>query len=153
MSMMEWLADHRRAALGSLAFGAAVLLFFPFQTTVTNAWTISAVNVDGHPINGCRIEQKWEWPAIGLSRSDVITTNASGIAYFPSRKARASLIERAVGTVTGFNFHGPPTVRSVTFFGCDQMNRSVQLAVFQSGDSVSYRHQVSTVWRDSSRFK
>ena len=153
MPMTEWLVSRRMALLGSIALAGFAVIFYPFQSTVTNAWTIAAVNADGHPIAGCRIEQKWEWRAVGLSASAVATTDVAGRAFFPARRARASIFERSTGSIVHFNFHGPGTARSVKFFGCDEKNRQVQLGVYQFGDSLSYEHRVSTAWRDSSMLK
>ena len=144
----------RRTAIAALmALGVFAVIFYPFQSTVTNAWTIATVNADGHPIAGCRIEQKWEWRAVGLSESAAVITDASGHAFFPVRKTRASLFERSTGSIAQFNFHGPATARSVRFFGCDEKNRSVQLGVYQLGESLSYEHRVSTAWTNSSMLK
>ena len=151
--MMEMLVTRRTAILASGALVVFVVIFYPFKSIVTNAWTIAAVNADGHPIAGCRIEQKWEWRAVGLSESAVVTTDVSGRAFFPVRRARASIFERSTGSIVHFNFHGPGTARSVKFFGCDEKNRQVQLGVYQFGDSLSYEHRVSTAWRDSSMLK
>ena len=151
--MMEMLVTRRTAIVALVALAVFAVLFYPFQSTVTTAWMIAAVNADGHPIAGCRIVQKWEWRAVGLSESGVVITDRTGRALFPVRKTRASIFERSTGTIANFNFHGPGTGKSVTFFGCDEKNRQVELGVHQVGESMSYEHRVSTVWRDSSMLK
>ena len=144
----------RRTAIAALAaLVAFAVIFYPFQSTVTNAWMIAAVNADGHPIAGCRIVQKWEWRAVGLSESAVVITDTTGRAVFPVRGTRASLFERSTGTIANFSFHGPGTGKSVKFFGCDEKNQQVELGVHQVGESMSYEHRVRTVWRDSSMLK
>ena len=151
--MMEMLVTRRTAIVALVALAVFAVIFYPFQSTVTNAWTIAAVNADGHPIAGCRIEQKWEWRAVGVSESATVITDASGRAAFPVRRTRASIFERSTGSIVHFNFHGPATAKSVKFFGCDEKNRQMQLGVYQLGESLSYEHRVSTAWRDSSMLK
>jgi hypothetical protein len=87
----------RRAVLVTLAIGACGLLFYPFESTVTDAWLITATNTDGHPVAGCRIEQHWEWRVVGLKDLAVETTDVAGHASFPRRTVRASLAQRMTG--------------------------------------------------------
>jgi hypothetical protein len=143
----------RRAVLVTLAIGACGLLFYPFQSTVTDAWLITATNTDGHPVAGCRIEQHWEWRVVGLKDLAVETTDVAGHASFPRRTVRASLAQRMTGGLANISVHGPASGRSVEFVGCDAKNRRAQLGIHQVGDTMMYVHQVPTVWRDSSMLK
>ena len=147
------LRTRRTRALVAIALATGILLLYPFKVTVTHLWTITAVNSDGHPIAGCRIEQQWEWRAIGVSNSDVKVTDRTGHAIFPPRTVRASVAERAWGTVSTFSFHGTVSGRHVQFFACNEKNVRTQLGIHQYGDTMMVDHRVPTVWRDSSMLK
>ena len=125
------LRTRRTRALVAMALATGILLLYPFKITVTDAWMITALNSDGHPIAGCRIEQQWEWRAIGVSDLAAITTDASGHATFPRRTVRASVATRAWGAVAAFNFHSPATGRHVQFFACNEKNARTQLGLHQ----------------------
>jgi hypothetical protein len=143
----------RRVVFWTLGIAVCGVLLYPFESTVTNAWLITATNTDGHPLAGCRIEQHWEWKAIGLDRSDAATTDGSGHVMFPRRTVRANLAERVTGIVATFNFHSAPTARRVEFYGCDAKNQRTLLGISQAGPTMMYTHQVSTVWRDAVMLK
>jgi hypothetical protein len=147
------LRTRRARALVAIAVAAGVLLFYPFKVTVTDLWTLTALNSDGHPIAGCRIEQQWEWGAIGVNDSAALTTDRSGKVLFPRRTVRASVAARAWGSLATFNFHGPASGRRVQFFACNEKNVRTQLGIYQLGDTMMYEHRVPTVWRDSSMLK
>ncbi len=143
----------RRVVLWAVGTVVCFLLFYPFESTVTGAWLIAATNTDGHPIAGCRIEQHWQWRAIGLDRTDFATTDGSGHVMFPRRTARANLAKRVTGSVSTFSFHGPGNAKHVEFYGCDAKNQRALLGISQAGPTLMYTHQVPTVWRDASMLK
>ena len=143
----------RRVVFWTLGIAVCAVLFYPFQSTVTTAWLITATNADGHPIAGCRIEQHWQWQAIGLDRSDSATTDVAGHVMFPRRTVRASLTERVTGTVSTFSFHGAPTARLVEFYGCDAKNQRARLGISQTGPTMMFTHRVPTVWSEASMLK
>ena len=143
----------RRALVLALLGVTAFALFYPFQSIVTNRWFIAAVNVDGHPIAGCQIEQQWEWRAVGLTGREVLTTDVAGHAIFPPRTVRASLFRRVSGTIGSISWHGPASGKSVQFLGCDAKGQRADLGIYQRGESMTYTHKVPTVWRDASMLR
>lgn len=147
------LATRRARALAAISIAAAVLLLYPFKISVTGIWMITALNSDGHPIAGCRIEQQWEWRAIGVTHSDAVTTDVSGQAIFPRRTVRASVVQRAWGAVASASFHGAVSGRHVQFYGCNEQNVRSRLGIHQLGDTMLFDHRVATNWRDSSMLK
>lgn len=143
----------RRALVLTLLGLAVFALLYPFQSTVTNRWVITAVNVDGHPIAGCQVEQQWEWKAVGVTGQAVLTTDVAGHATFPQRTARASLIQRVSGTIRSISFHGSRSGKWVQFLGCDAKGQRADLGIYQAGDTMTYSHRVPTVWRDASMLR
>jgi hypothetical protein len=121
---------------------AAAVLFYPFESTIAPRWMIRALRPDGGYVTGCAIEQRWEWRAAGAAGESIVITDASGYAIFPPRRARASLMRRAIGTVNGIGFHTVPTVKRVQFFGCSDGAQPQSLGIYQSGDSISYEYRV-----------
>jgi hypothetical protein len=147
------LRTRRARALIALALATGVLLLYPFKVTVTGIWMITALNSDGHPIAGCRVEQQWEWRAIGVSSSDVLVTDVSGHAIFPRRTVRASVAGRTWGAIATFSFHGTVSGRHVEFFACNEKNARTGLGIHQLGETMMYDYRVPTVWRDASMLK
>jgi hypothetical protein len=120
----------------------AGVLFYPFESTIAPRWMIRALRPDGGYITGCAIEQRWEWRAAGAAGESIAITDASGVALFPPRTARASLMRRAIGTVNGIGFHTVPTTKSVQFFGCSDGPQPRSLGIYQFGDSITYEYRV-----------
>ncbi|HTD22083.1 MAG TPA: hypothetical protein VK738_05490 [Terriglobales bacterium] len=101
-----------------LAISLAVLLF-PLELEVTPARLIQAVDLQGKPVQGYRIEEQWAWWGIEFDfHRDVATTDANGLVHFDRHVIQASrlrrfLAEHPVGGVEGTPKHGP-----VVWFSC-----------------------------------
>lgn len=100
-STMVWLG-------GVLVILLALLLLYPFETTVVPEWKIRVVNETGKPMPGILVNEGWREHSIELHRNEqALVTDGEGYVYFPRRGVRACLLHRTVGKViTSVNPHG-----------------------------------------------
>ena len=131
---------RRRRTLLALAAMAVAVIVFPFEHEVTPAWTLSVTDASSRAIEGCRIEQHWEWLAVGVQQSDVAQSNVVGGVTFPRRTARASFARQWWGQVSGITFHGPSLSRRAYFLGCGAGTSPEMLGVGQEGDRTWGRY-------------
>jgi hypothetical protein len=99
----------KRATYGITLFVLlAVVLFYPFETTVVPEWKIRVVDAVGNPVKGVVVNQGWRHHSIEIHRQEQsLVADAEGYVTFPRRTARAGLLVRAVGSVIAeFNPHG-----------------------------------------------
>jgi hypothetical protein len=81
--------------------GAAVLLLlfliYPFKSTIVPRWRVHLADEAGTPVAGINVTEHWQHHLIeATGHEDVQQTDASGVADFPERWARASLITRTI---------------------------------------------------------
>jgi len=91
---------NRKSLSAVFALLAAGLLFVPWNTTVAPAVRAQVFDERGKPAAGIRVEQEWEYLAIGSEPQRAIsTTGSDGYAAFPKRSVRISLARKAISFV------------------------------------------------------
>jgi hypothetical protein len=91
---------NRKSLLVVFAILAAVLLFVPWNTTVVPAVRAQVFDEMGKPAAGIRVEQEWEYLAIGSESQQAISTSGSdGYVVFPKRSVRISFARKALSFV------------------------------------------------------
>lgn len=97
-----WIGSFLIAAIGSL-----VLSTIERTTQTVPPWSIQFVDQLDRPFVGLRVQQSWQNYSLEESANIAIeTTNESGIAVFPARYLRASLLDHLLGPLKSFLFGG-----------------------------------------------
>lgn len=123
-----------------LATIAAVALLFPFEHEVAPAWAFDVVDSDNRALPGCRIQEHWEWLAVGVQGDDTTVSDAGGRARFPRRTVRSSVASQWVGTLRGVGFHTPFMGPRAYFLGCAQGKYPDRLDAEKVGSVIAYRY-------------
>jgi hypothetical protein len=98
---------NRRVTLALSAVLVTGLLFLPWDNTVALGIQIQVLDEAGSPAVGVRVEQEWEYFAIGSERHrEVSKTDARGYVAFPPRFARISLAQKILNFVRALRPHG-----------------------------------------------
>jgi hypothetical protein len=111
----------------------AVILGYPFESTVVPAWRLRAVDERGDPYVGKQVRQAWKHYSLELDAGENMEdqfTDGNGYVTFPERSIRTPLLWRAVLTTVraaltvahgGYGIHadvaatGPRGYKSVTY--------------------------------------
>lgn len=94
-------------SLLTVAIAAAVLSTIQRTTQSVPPWSIQFVDQLDRPFVGLRVQQYWQDYSLEESANFATeTTNESGIAVFPARYLRASLLDRLLGPLESFLFRG-----------------------------------------------
>jgi hypothetical protein len=76
----------------------AVLLLYPFETTVVPEWKVRVVDESGKPMISIGVKEGWEHSSIEMNRHEQdLTTDNDGWVTFPRRTIRANLLWRLGG--------------------------------------------------------
>jgi len=119
---------------------SVVVVFFPVEHEVTPEWAFDVVDSDNRELPGCRIQQHWEWLAVGLQRDDTAVSDAAGRIHFPRRTVRFSFGRQWVGTVSGFGFHSAFMGPRAYFLGCAEGTGPDRLDAEKVGNVLAYRY-------------
>jgi hypothetical protein len=77
---------------------AAIVLVYPFQTTVVPAWQLRVVDDTGLAVAGIKVTEHWQHNSLeSVGHEDFETTDRNGRVSFPARPIRSSLFARALG--------------------------------------------------------
>ncbi len=87
---------RRRVSLLVVLAGVALILFFPFTTTVIPEWKIRVVDESGQPLENVRVVQMWHHYSLGADDGEEKWTDANGYVVFRERTVRASLLYRVL---------------------------------------------------------
>jgi hypothetical protein len=99
---------NRKVFLALSAVLVAALLFLPWNSTVAPGIRIQVLDEAGSPAAGARVEQEWEYFAIGSERHrEVSKTDAGGYVAFPQRSVRISPARKMLSFVRSLKPHGP----------------------------------------------
>jgi hypothetical protein len=78
----------------------AVVLLYPFQSTVVPPKSVLVVTEDWKPIEGARVRQTWQHYSLeSVGHEQDLRTNEYGRVMFPPRTIRASVLRRLVHPV------------------------------------------------------
>jgi hypothetical protein len=145
---------HKIIACGILVL--ALILLYPFQTTVVPLWELQVVDDTGASVSGMKVTQHWQHNSLeDVGHEDLKLTNAEGKVVFISRKIRASLITRASAPILKLVREGSGAklgpYASVVVWGSN--NKETNVAIYEVGETppsqivVSRINQIRTVTR------
>ncbi|MDQ6788099.1 MAG: hypothetical protein M3033_14945 [Acidobacteriota bacterium] len=72
----------------------ALILFFPYKTTIVPEWKIRAVDNQGKPISHARFRQGWDNYSYDISGMEFLEGDDNGYVILPERSFYAPLIYR-----------------------------------------------------------
>jgi hypothetical protein len=99
---------NRKVPLALSAVLVAALLFLPWNSTVAPRIRIQVLDETGSPAAGVRVEQEWEYFAIGSDRHrEISKTDAEGYVAFPQRSVKISAVRKMLSFVISLRPHGP----------------------------------------------
>jgi hypothetical protein len=94
-----------QCALGAILL--ATLLFLPWKNSIAPAIRLEVLDEAGNPAIGVRVEQDWEYFAIGSERQrEVSRTDSAGYVSFPERSVRISVVRQMLSFVRSLRPHG-----------------------------------------------
>jgi hypothetical protein len=133
MSRLDWIpkiGPRLRKVLAVLFLLLAVLLLFPFKTTIVPAWTLRVVDQSGTAVRGIKVTQHWQHYLLESSgHEDLRQVTADGTVGFPERTIRASLLRRFLATIVRFTRSGAEAKRepyaSVVVWGSNSHETAV----------------------------
>ena len=128
-----------RWVLAFVTIGVVGVLF-PFEHEVTPGWAFDVVDANNRALPGCRIQQHFEWLAVGLQRDDAAVSDAGGRVRFPRRTARTSFARQWIGTLSGSGFHSAFMGPRAYFLGCAQGAYPDRLDADKVGNEITYRY-------------
>jgi hypothetical protein len=79
----------------------ALVMLYPFKTTVVPAWRLRVVDEKDSPYGGKQVRQAWKHYSIEINGTDNLDdrwTDTDGYVTFPERSIRASILRRIVFT-------------------------------------------------------
>src|SRR5688572_26695736 len=83
---------------GIVAALAALLILYPFETTVAPAQRVLVVTNDMHPVKDALVRQIWQHYSLESSGlEEDLPTDATGHVTLPKRTIRANLVRRVLG--------------------------------------------------------
>jgi hypothetical protein len=124
-----------------LAAVAGAGLLFPFEREVTPAWTFDVIDPNNNkPLPGCRLQQHWEWLAVGRQGDDTAVSDAGGRVGFSRRVVRTSFARQLIGTMRGFGFHSAFLGPRAYFLGCAQGKYPDRLDAEKVGSAIVVRY-------------
>ena len=105
---MNAIRKNKRLVTWTLIACLAVLLAYPFDTTVVPEWKIRIVDETSKPVPNIVVREQWRNHSVEFhGHNEDRMTNSEGSVSFPRRTVRASLIFRVVGrAVVALNVHG-----------------------------------------------
>ena len=133
------LRRNRRFWLALVTIGAVAVLF-PFEHEVTPEWVFDVVGSDNRGLPGCRMQENWEWLAVGVRREDSAVSDAAGHVRFPRRSVRASFGRQWIGSMRGFGFHSAFMGPRAYFLGCASGESPDRLDAEKVGSQMVYRY-------------
>jgi len=103
MSRLDWIPKIEprvRRVLVVLLLLLAVLLLFPFKTTIVPDWPLRVVDQSGTSVPGIKVTQHWQHYLLeSTGHEEVRQAGDDGRVSFPERTIRASLLRRFLATV------------------------------------------------------
>jgi hypothetical protein len=95
--MNRW-APRKKIRIFAFLGSMALLLLYPFKTTVVPDWRVRIVDEEGNPIRMAVVKEVWQHSTIeSASHEEDSITDNDGYVTFPRRTVRGSLLVR-IGT-------------------------------------------------------
>jgi hypothetical protein len=89
------ISPRLRTALACIGFALAVVLIFPYKTTIVPAWTLRVVDESGIPVPAVNVTQHWQHYLLESEGHDEVRrVGTDGQVSFPERTIRASLVRK-----------------------------------------------------------
>lgn len=103
MKIPLWLSKSGRSTRASVIgalLAVALLLFYPFQTTIVPEWTLKVVDEEGAAVREVNVTEHWQHFLLESEAHEELKPVAdNGAVKFPARTIRASLMRRGVATI------------------------------------------------------
>jgi hypothetical protein len=115
-------------------------VLFPFEHEITPGWAFDVVDSHNRALPGCRMEEHWEWLAVGLQRDDRAVSDGAGHVRFSRRTVRASFARQWSGMLRGFGFHSAFMGPRAYFLGCAPGKYPDRLDAEKVGSEMVYRY-------------
>lgn len=97
----------RRSLLKILIISTALILLFPWDTTVAPSATIRVVDEASNPVRGMLVKQIWrDWSVESTDHYEYLRTDKDGYVVTPRRSIRAPLLLRMIGATWSFVTQG-----------------------------------------------
>lgn len=87
-------SDRRSTRLLLILGVAALVLFFPYKTTVVPEWKIKVVDERGRPFADVRVAQQWDHYSYRIGAIEEQYSDENGYVVFPERTVRVGLLYR-----------------------------------------------------------
>jgi hypothetical protein len=92
--MYKWGA-RKKIWIFAFLGAVALLLLYPFKTTVVPDWKVRIVDEAGNPMRSFRVREVWQHYTIETySHEEDLITDGDGYVTFPKRTVRGSLLVR-----------------------------------------------------------
>lgn len=126
-----------------VAIAAGVLSMIQRESVTVPAWSIRFVDQLGRPLVGVSVEQSWRnYSLENRTNLAIEVTNSRGIASFPSRTLKVSMLRQVLGPLGSFLFHGGLHAgygpHSSILVKCKLLNRGSILSVTPGGQLPSH---------------
>ena len=104
---MRKFGPRKKIWIFAILAAIALVLLYPFKTTVVPEWRLRIVDEAGNPLRATRVREVWQHYTIeSASHEEDLITDGDGYVTFPRRTVRGSLLVR-IGTplVNVLNVH------------------------------------------------
>ena len=90
----KW-SPRKKSWIFAFLGAVALLLLYPFKTTVVPDWKVRIVDEAGNPMRSFRVREVWQHYTIETySHEEDLITDGDGYVTFPKRTVRGSLLVR-----------------------------------------------------------
>ena len=121
----------------------AIVMLYPFKTTVVPLQRVLVTTKDKHPIRNALVRQIWkDYSLERYGHEEDLRTDAHGRATFPTRTIRAPLIWRFLGplaSIAGQGVHASFGVHTDMFPLANEGTEVVTEIVRPEADEIVYR--------------
>lgn len=116
---------------------AAIVLVYPFQTTVAPAWQLRVIDDTGLAVADMKVTEHWQHNSLeSAGHEDMQTTDRDGRVSFPARPIRSNLFARALAPLLKSFREGNRALlgryASVVVWG--NKNYETGVAIYKPGD-------------------
>lgn len=91
-----------KGLIGVVLFGGllALILFVPYESIVVPAASVRVVDMSGRALPDVLVKQEWhDATTEDQQHEDLVKTDENGVASFPVRKVRSTLLKRIVRVI------------------------------------------------------
>ena len=104
MKIPLWLSKSGRSTRASSAgalLAVVLLLLYPFKTTIVPEWSLKVVDEDGAAVRDINVTEHWQHFLLeSAAQEEMQRVEDNSAVKFPARTIRASLMRRALATIS-----------------------------------------------------